>query len=91
MTDGMFVAPNSSKCHLNIKRLAVKPEVQATWTFVPLVALTDKALFAPPGLFHDGQHVKVFSCDIIQKVQLSNELFDWQIYKDEKKVTCFDL
>lgn len=77
MMDGMFVPPNSSKCHLNIERLAVKPEVCATWTFVPLMAVTDKASFLPPGLFHDGQHIKVFSCDI-QKMQLSNKVSDWQ-------------
>lgn len=64
----------------------MKPEVCAARTFVPLMAVTDKALFVPPGLFHDGQHVTVFSCDIIQKVQLCNKLFVWQISKDEKKV-----
>lgn len=74
-----------------MKRLAVKPKVFATWTCVLLVTAIDKALLAPPGLFRDGQHVKVFSCDITQSVQLSNELFDWQIYKDERKVICFDL
>lgn len=89
--DGMSEPPNNSKCHLNIKRLAVKPEVCAAWTFVPLAAVTDKASFAPPGLFHDRQHVKVYSCNILQKVQLSNKVFDWQISKDERKVTCFDL
>lgn len=60
MMDGMLVPTTSSKCHLNIKCLAVKPEVCATSTFVHVMAVTDKASFAPPGLFHDGQHVKVF-------------------------------
>lgn len=56
MMDGMLV-PNSSNCLLKIKCLAVKPEVCATWAFVPLVAVTDKASLAPPGLFRDGKHV----------------------------------